>query len=108
MEAILDIVFKAVGTLVGVGLVCLVNVAVEYVKSKLDANNAARLDAFIAQLVAAAEQTMKQDDFDGSARLAYVQEMLIEAGYELTDAIRAIIESKVYAINLESEYIRED
>ena len=45
---------------------------------------------------------LKKDDDDGSKRLEYVQGMLIEAGYELTDALRAKIEAKVFQLNLVS------
>ena len=57
------------------------------------------LDKFIDELTKAAEQTLKKEDDDGSKRLGYVQDMLIQAGIELTDAIMAKIESSVFKIN---------
>lgn len=108
MNEFVDIIVKLIGGLCGVCLISLAGVAVNYLRGKLGADEQAYLDSFIDSLVHAAEQTLKAGDFDGSARLAYVQEMLIKAGYELNDTIRAIIESKVYALNLEAEYIRED
>lgn len=108
MNEFVDIFVKLVGSLCGVCFVTLAGVAVNYLRSKLGESEQAFLDNFIDSLVHAAEQTLKEGDFDGSARLAYVQEMLIKAGYELTDAIRAMIESKVYTLNLEAEYVRED
>lgn len=72
----------------------------ELLKATLDEKNDARLDLFIEELVAAAEQMFKKDDPDGTVRLDYVQNTLIDAGYEITEAIRALIESKVFSINL--------
>ena len=102
MEVFLNIVVKLIGGLCGVCFISLACVAVNYLRGKLGETEQAYLDAFISSLVAAAEQTLKKGDFDGSARLAYVQNMLVEAGYELNDTIRAMIESKVYEINLEN------
>lgn len=74
----------------------------DLLKAKLDEKNDARLDLFVSELVTAAEQMFKKDDPDGSVRLGYVQDMLIEAGYDITEAVRAMIESKVFSINLNS------
>ena len=72
----------------------------QYLKAHLSAKDAERLDNFIETLVTAADQLYKGEDDDGSVRLGYVQGMLIEAGYDITDAIRAIIESKVLKLNI--------
>lgn len=95
MEEILNIVIKMLGSLAGLGLVWLLGVAADYLKQK-GYND--ELDRFITSLVTAAEQMYWNED--GDFRLKYVQTMLIEAGYELTDVIRAKIESKVYEINI--------
>lgn len=75
----------------------------EYIKTKIDKAAADKLDKFIATFVEAADQMFKEDDEDGTIRLDYVQGMLIEAGYELTDALRAQIESRVFRINKAGE-----
>lgn len=75
----------------------------DFLKGKLDEQNDAKLDLFVSELVTAAEQMFKKDDPDGSVRLEYVQDMLVEAGYDITEAIRAMIESKVFEINLISK-----
>lgn len=72
----------------------------ELLKATLDEKNDARLDLFIEELVAAAEQMFKKDDPDGIIRLEYVEDSLIDAGYEITEAVRALIESKVFEVNL--------
>lgn len=100
MEQILDIIIKLVAALLAMGAGWLGRYLVKWLKTKLNDKQVEKLDLFIAELVAAAEQMYKKDDPDGSVRLNYVQDMLIEAGYELTDAVKALIESKVFSINL--------
>lgn len=83
--------------------------AYSYLKSKMSAQEAEDLDKFVGNLVYAAEQMLKSDDDDGSRRLGYVEGMLIEAGHDITESLRAIIESKVYALNIANRKInRED
>lgn len=101
MNEIFELMIKFAGTLVGVALFLLMQNISVYVKSRLDANEEALLNDFVTSLVAAAEQMFKNEP--GEARLSYVQTQLIEAGYELTDSLRALIESKVYEINLFNE-----
>lgn len=100
MEQIIDIIIKIVATILLAGAGWLGNYIINYLRSNLDAKEVEFLDTFIAELVAAAEQMYAKDDPDGTIRLGYVQEMLIEAGYDITDAVRALIESKVYDINV--------
>lgn len=100
MENIIDIIIKIVATLVALGIGWLGRYIISWVKSNLAEKDAARLDQFVYELVTAAEQLYKPYDPDGKIRLEYVEEMLIEAGYDITDAVRALIESKVFSINL--------
>lgn len=99
VEEILDIVIKVVATLLALGAAWLGKYVVSWLKTKLSEKNAAKLDLFVAELVAAAEQLYKEDDIDGKMRLSYVESMLIQAGYEITNVVRAMIESKVFEIN---------
>lgn len=100
MEQIIDIIIKVLAMALALGVGWVGKWLVSWLKSKLDNEQEAKLDLFIAELVAAAEQMYKKDDPDGSVRNLYVQKMLAEAGYELTDAVKALIESKVFNINL--------
>ena len=100
MEQIIDIIIKIVATLLLAGAGWLVKYVITYLRSNLDAREVEFLDTFIAELVAAAEQMYAKNDPDGTKRLRYVCEMLVEAGYETTEAVRAVIEAKVYDINL--------
>lgn len=100
MEEIMNIIIKIVAMLLALGAGYLGKYLVSFLKTNLDDRGDAKLDLFIAELVAAAEQMYKEDDPDGTARLNYVQTMLIGAGYDITDAVRALIESKVFEINL--------
>lgn len=79
--------------LLGIGLG---NMLLRYIKSKMSAEDAAMLDQFIDELTSAADQMFKKDDPDGTMRYQYVTNALIDAGYELTEAIVAKIESSVF------------
>ena len=100
MEQIIDIIIKIVATLLLAGAGWLVKYVITYLRSNLDAREVEFLDTFITELVAAAEQLYADADDDGRIRRTYVQEMLVEAGYDITDAIMALVEAKVYDINL--------
>lgn len=100
MENIMDIIIRVVATLLALGLGYLGKFLVSWLKGKLSEQNAEKLDLFISELCAAAEQMYKADDPDGTIRLRYVESMLVQAGYDITDAVRALIESKVFEINL--------
>ena len=100
MEAIMDIIIKIAATLLAMGLGYLGKLAIQWLKGKLDEQGIAKLDLFVSELCYAAEQMFKEVDPDGTIRRGYVENMLAQAGYELTDAVRALIESKVFEINL--------
>ena len=100
MEAIMDIIIKVVATLLAMGLGYLGKLAIQWLKGKLDEQGIEKLDLFVSELCYAAEQMFKEVDPDGTIRRGYVENMLAQAGYELTDAVRALIESKVFEINL--------
>ena len=103
MENIIGILIKIAGVVVAGILTYLGNKATQYIKNRMNAEEWAWLEIFVSSLVAAAEQLYKEIDDDGKIRLAYVENMLAEAGYELTDALRALIESKVYELNIVSK-----
>ena len=100
MEDIIEISIQLIATLLAFGVAWVGRYLVDWLKANLDEKEEAVLDKFIAELVAAAEQMYKKDDYDGSERLNYVQSMLVEAGYEVTEFVQAMIESKVFEINL--------
>ena len=97
MNEIFEIIIKLLGTLAGVGVVYAIKMCVSYLRSRLDESEKALADSFIESFVVAAEQMYWNES--GEFRLAYVQDRLLEAGYKLTDALRAMIESKVYKIH---------
>lgn len=106
MEQIIDIIIKIVATILLAGAGWLGNYIINYLRSNLDAKEVEFLDTFVAELVAAAEQMYAKEDPDGTIRLGYVQEMLVEAGYEITDAVKAMIEAKVYDINITNKSVK--
>lgn len=97
MENIVDILLKLAASLLGLALGYLAKLAVPYLKTFFADSKRAEL---IKRLVEAAEQMYHDDDPDGTVRRSYVMDMLTEAGYQLTDAIRAEIEARVLEINL--------
>ena len=100
METLVDILIKIVATLLAFGVGYLGKLLVGWVKGKLSEQQSEKLDLFVAELCMAAEQMFKEADPDGTIRRQYVEGMLVKAGYEITDVIRAMIESKVFTINL--------
>lgn len=106
MEQIIDIIIKIVATILLAGAGWLGNYIINYLRSNLDAKEVEFLDTFVAELVAAAEQMYAKEDPDGSIRLGYVQGMLVEAGYEITEAVQAMIEAKVYDINITNKSVK--
>ena len=99
VEQIVDIVIKVMATLLALGAGWLGTYLVGLLRAKLSETNAAKLDLFVAELVAAAEQLYKAKDPTGTIRFDYVKTMLVQAGYEITDAVKALIEAKVFEIN---------
>lgn len=57
----------------------------------------------IGIFVNAAEQLLKQEDPTGEKRKQYVIEHLQALGYEITDVMLAMIENKVFELNLETK-----
>lgn len=100
MEQIFDIIIKVVATLLALGAGLLGKYLINLLKANLDEKNNERLDLFVAELVAAAEQIYKKDDPNGDIRYDFVIDKLVGAGYEITEAIEVLIESKVFEINL--------
>ena len=99
MEQITNIIVNLVVAILGIYASCLAKKVVGYFEAKLTNEEQAKLENIVKNFVEAAEQMYKEEDEDGSKRLGYVQGLLVEAGYDLTDAIRAVIESQVRTMN---------
>ncbi len=100
MDKIMDLMIKIVAILLSAGIAYLGKLAVAWIKSKLDAQQAEKLDKLISELVAAAEQMFYDSDDTGEIRRDYVIRNLLQRGYEITDDIYSTLESKVFEINL--------
>lgn len=100
MDEIMNTIIKIVAALLALGIGWAGRYLIGWLKKNMSAKDAEKLELFVSELVEAAEQMYKADDPDGSIRLRYVESMLMQAGYDLTDAIRAMIESNVFHINL--------
>lgn len=70
-----------------------------YLTTKHGAAKSALADSLISQFCEAAEQQFKTDDPTGEKRYAYVAGLLQQAGYEMSDILRAKLEAKVSRIN---------
>lgn len=99
MDEIINVVIRVVAALLAFGAAWLGKWVVNWLKANMNEKNEKRLEMFITELVEAAEQMYKQADPDGSIRFRYVESMLLQAGYDITDAVKALIESKVFKIN---------
>lgn len=97
MENLFDTLLKLAATALGLGLGYLAKMAVPYITKFFEDKKRKDL---VNRLVKAAEQMFYSEDPDGSVRRGYVMDMLMEAGYELTDILRAEIEAKVFDVNL--------
>ena len=78
--------------------VALTRYAVPAIRAYLKSKNSEQLEQLISELVTAAEQLI-QGSGQGEKKLAYVEEMLNAQGIEMTDSVRAKVESKVYELN---------
>lgn len=76
-----------------------------HLKIKAEAEQATELDKLIYQFVAAAEQTLKEVDPNGTLRKKYVVDLLEELGIKVSQEINARIEAAVYGLNLEQDEI---
>lgn len=108
MEEIMDIVIRAAGTLAAGAVVWVCRKIYAYFAQKMKASDMEKLEKFVDTLVTGADQMFKAEDPDGSVRLAYVQGELISAGYDLTEAVRALIESKVFKVNLAQKGVEQE
>lgn len=106
MEQIMDSIIKIVAMLLALGIGYAGKYLITFLKTKLNDRDAEKLDQFVAELVAAAEQLYAKDDPDGTIRLGYVQEMLVKEGYKITEAVKALIEAKVYDINITNKAVK--
>lgn len=99
MEFIMDRIIEIVAFLVLVALLILAVKARSYLGKLMTKEEADAFDKFVDDIVGAADQMFKEVDPDGTIRLDYVYEMLVKAGHDVTDAVRAKIENKVLKLD---------
>ena len=100
---IIDLAAKAVLLVLGLLGIWLVGWLKDALKARVESEQATQLDRLIYDFVAAAEQTLKEGDPDGSKRKAYVTENLMALGIAISQEINARIEAAVFGINLEQK-----
>lgn len=99
MEEILDIVIKLAAAVLAVGVTYILAKLRTFFQKRLGSEEFETLDRLIEQFAKAAEQQFKETDRTGEIRFAYVADLLGKLGYEVTDAVKAQIEAKVFEIN---------
>lgn len=100
MEEIIKLIIQILVGIAALAVTYIMPKIRAWITEKIGAENMAKLDGYITEFVAAAEQMLKADDPTGEKRLQYVIDQLTKLGYTVTDEIRAAIESKVFEINL--------
>lgn len=99
MENLIDIIAKILAALLAGGAAWLAMKAKEFLKTQAEATASDWVVDLVNAFCEAAEQQFKLDDPTGEKRKAYVQEMLVAAGVEVSAVVDALIESAVYRIN---------
>ena len=100
---LIDLIARVIIGLVGIFGLWLISRLSQALKVKAEAEQASELDKLIYELVAAAEQQLKGDDPNGSARKAYVVHLLEQLGIKVSEEINARIEAAVYQLNMEQK-----
>lgn len=70
-----------------------------WLEAKIGKAQSDAVEKLIYNLVESAEQQFYLEDPDGTIRKQYVNDSLVELGYELTNQINAIIYASVYELN---------
>lgn len=100
MNEIISIIVKILAALLALAGTYGIALLKSWLTEKLGSERTQQLEEYIAQFVAAAEQQFKEDDPDGTKRMEYVINLLQELGYAVTDHVRALIEAKVFEVNI--------
>lgn len=108
MDDIINAVIKLLAILLGVGLAYLGKLIAVWIKGRFEEREFEKLRDFISTFVAAAEQLYYHCDDTGSIRRNYVTDQLVALGYEITDTIYNLLESKVFEINLAKQATKEN
>lgn len=99
-ELLANIIISLLG-MVGLWLLGYVR---NWLKARTEAAQATQLDQLIYDIVAAAEQTLKESDPTGEIRKQYVVDLLEQLGFVIDKELHARIEAAVYAVNLEATH----
>lgn len=102
---IMSLVVKVIFAVAGLFCVWALTRLSANLKIQAESAQATELDKLIYHLVAAAEQTLKEVDPNGTLRKKYVVDLLEELGFKVSQEINARIEAAVYDLNLEQNEI---
>lgn len=97
---VLTAVVKIAALLLALAIAWLTKRALNWLSASAEATDNQMLRELITTFVEAAEQLIgKETDIDGHARYEYVLARLTELGYDITETIKATIESAVFQLN---------
>lgn len=99
---IMELAVKAILGILGLLGIWLIGWIKDYLKARVETEQAAELDRLIYDFVACAEQTLKKNDPSGRLRKQYVTEQLMALGFAISQEVNARIEAAVYGINIEA------
>ena len=99
---IMELAVKAILGVLALMGIWLIGWIKDYLKARVETEQAAELDRLIYDFVACAEQTLKKNDPSGGLRKQYVTEQLMALGFAISQEVNARIEAAVYGINIEA------
>lgn len=108
MDDIFSILVKLAGTVLAALLVYLCTKVKTWLTNKIGEIKDERLRELINSFAESAEQTLKADDPTGEKRFERVTQLLNEAGVEVNDIVRSMIEAAVYNINLNNPLLGDN
>lgn len=100
-ETIGIILNYALELIVAVVVILVTRVVIPWLKEK-------RLYGFIEKAVRAAEKLKESDQLKGQTKLEYVEKLLADNGYAMTDTVRLLIEAAVKTLDMDGGAIASE
>lgn len=98
-EKIIALIGELLGAIFAGSLLYLIPKFKAWIEAKTSKDTQETLKTLIESFVRAAEQLLKNKDDDGTMRMNYVQDKLLEIGIEITSDVISMIEAAVWEVN---------
>lgn len=108
MDEIINILVKLIGAGLAGLLIYLCSKIKTWLTGEISRIKDERLRGLVISFAESAEQTLKANDPTGEKRMEYVKALLEEAGIEINDIVKSLIEAAVYNINLNNLLLEKD